>query len=114
MAAQEEYFQKVVKSCATFLKRWSGANVVMWELTASHKSLTLVLTRDEGLDENLVLSCLDPMRLRGPIRWGDSDLSVSQVRLPDGRDQGFIVVDPKADVEIVCGAVEVKENVKLY
>jgi hypothetical protein len=113
-ASQELHFEKVLKTCATFLQRWRNANAIMWELTTSHKSLRLVLSREGRLEENLVLSCLDPMRLRGPIQWEHSDLSISRVRLASSSDEGFLVVDVKADVEIVCGGVEVRENVKLY
>ena len=110
---QDEYLEKVIRICATFLERWKDSNAIMWELTASHKSLRVVLTRGEEGDGNLLLSCLDPRRVRGPVRWQHSNLSVSRASL-DASDEGFVVRDSGADVEILCGGIEVKENVKLY
>jgi hypothetical protein len=111
---QERYFEKTLKACATMLARWKDASAVMWELTSSHKSLRLLLTRGNESGANLLLSCLDPIKLRGPIRWEHSDLSVSRAWLPESQEDGFLVVDDNAGVEILCGAVEVSENVKLY
>ena len=111
---QEQYFDRILRTCATFLGRWKDASAAMWELTVSHKSLRLLLTRGGGIGGNLLLSCLDPIKLRGPVRWEHSDLSVSRVPLPGGQDEGVLVIDHDADVEILCGGVEVKENVKLH
>jgi hypothetical protein len=110
--SQEQYFNRTLKTCATLLERWKGASAMMWELTASHKSLRIVLMKEGS--GNLLLACLDPIRLRGPIRWENSDLLVSKAQLQEGEPEGFLVVDAGADVEILCGGIEVKENVKLY
>ena len=112
-ATNDEYFEKTLKSCATFLERWKGANAVMWELTVSLKTLRIVLTRT-GQNGNLLLACLDPLRLSGPVRWEHANLVVLRMRLPDSSDDGFLLRDEKAGVEVLCGRLEVKENVKLY
>ena len=109
---RERSIEKTLKSCATFLARWRGARAVMRELTPSHKSLRILLTKGEG-NENLLVSCVDPITIRGPVWWPSSDLRVSRATLPDG-DDGFVVVDDQAGFEVYCGAVEVAENVKLW
>jgi hypothetical protein len=111
MTTRERYVEKLLKSCSTFLARWKDADALLWELTSSHKSLTIVLTR-AGSHGNLVLACLGPVWLHGPVRWERSDLSVSEARLPDGGD-GFRVSDRGSQVEILCEAVEIAENRKL-
>ncbi len=83
---------------------------MLWELTASHKALTIVLTRGEA-GRYLVLSCLEPERLQGPIRWEHAELAISRARL--GHEDGFLVTDANANLEVACGAIEVAENVKL-
>jgi hypothetical protein len=112
MTLQEQYFEKTLKAATTMLGRWKGARAVMWELTATLKTLRILLTHGDGND-NLLLSCIDPVALKGPVRWEQSDLRVSRVQLGGG-DEGFRVVDEKADIEVTCGAVEIKENVKIF
>jgi hypothetical protein len=111
-AQQDAYFEKLLKSCATFLDRWRGASAAMWELSVSHKSLRIVLTRPDA-GSNLVLACLDPVTICGPVRWQNAEIAVARFPSPDSGEQGFVVRDATARVEIICGAVEVKENVKL-
>src|SRR5262245_37948711 len=100
----EQYFEKTLKTCATFLSRWKGARALLRELTVSHKTLRIVLSRGEE-GENLVLACIDPLRLHAPITWEHSDISISRIALPDNNGDGFGVTDRVADVEIVCGKV---------
>jgi hypothetical protein len=112
---QEQHFEKILKSSATFLQRWLGVPAEMWQLTSSLKTLQILVRRigEEG-SRNLLISCIDPIRLRGPVRWPDSDIRISRYPKAAEFADGFSVTDPKADVEIICGSVEVKENVKLY
>ena len=84
----------------------------MWELTSSHKSLRVLLRR-EGIAGNLVVACIDPFVIKGPVRWTHSDLRVEVTTRAEGGETWFRVVDETAGVEIVCGGLEVKENVKL-
>jgi len=108
----DQYFEKTIKSSATFLGRWQGSRAEMRELTVSHKSLRLVLTRDDQ-PGNLVLSCLDPSWIQGPIRWSDSKISVLRAPMPDTGEAGFLVADTFADMKILCPALEISENVSL-
>ena len=107
------HFAKLLKSCATFLARWKGADAVMWELTSSHRTLRLVLT-EAGRAGNLVLSCIDPLSIRGPVRWTSSDLSVTRIRLPAVDEDGYLIADANAELEVMCGSIEVAENVRRY
>ena len=109
---EERFFEKILKTSATFLARWRGAGAELWQLTQSHKTLTIVLRR-EGSSGNLLLACIDPRRIHSPVRWQDADIVVVRSPVPDDERDGFILVDRAADVEIVTGSLEVKENVKL-
>lgn len=85
----------------------------MWELTTSLKTID-VLIRREDKPGNLLISCIDPVMIRGPLRWMNCDLRVTRTTLPGRGDARFLVADDSADLEIICGALEVEENVKLY
>lgn len=85
----------------------------MWELTISHKTLR-VLIRCEDKPGNLFIACIEPVMIKGPVRWNNCDLRVTTTTLPGGQETGFLVADDLAGVEIICGALEVKENVKLW
>jgi hypothetical protein len=107
-----EYFEKIIKSSRTFLSRWNGGTAEMWELTTSLKTLD-VLIRREDKPGNLLISCGDPITIRGPVKWMNCDLRVTTTTLPGGQETGFLVADDSAGVEIICGALSVRENVKL-
>jgi hypothetical protein len=77
----------------------------MWELTTSHRTLSLRLEQ-HGRAGNLLIACIVPEFIHGPTEWGDSHINISR-----GAD-GFIVTDERAGVEIRAGHVEVKENTK--
>jgi hypothetical protein len=111
--SSDEYFDKILKSSVTFLGRWRDASAELWELTHSHKSLRIVLLR-KNIPGNLMITCVDPLRIRGPVRWDHADIVISRAPVPDDEQDGFLVVDVSADVEILCGSLEIKENVKLY
>jgi hypothetical protein len=106
------YFERIIKSAHTFLSRWEGASAELWELTSHHKSLRILIRREDQ-PGNLVLSCLDPIKIKGPVRWTICDLRVTLTALAGSQEPGFCVADPSAGVEVLCGAIEVKENVKL-
>jgi hypothetical protein len=103
-----EPMDKVVKSCATFLARWRGATAKTSELAWPRGALRIVLTADGRLG-NLVLTCLDPVWIRGPRDWSDTDLTVTPALAADG----FQVADRAAGVELVAGWIPVAEHMKL-
>src|SRR5690349_20494776 len=110
---QEQHYAKILKSGATFLARWRHASAEMWELTRSLRSLLLVLQRHDR-PGNLVLACSGPLRIRGPVQWENSDIAISRSAVPGDPHDGFLVVDVGADLENLCGSLQIKENVKLY
>ena len=108
----DSYFEKTLRSARTFLTRWHGADGELWELTPSHRSLRILLRRLSG-EGNLLIACVDPQRIAGPVRWKNSnfEIHIRQLQLTD--DHGFCLVDPDSGLEVVCGSVEFKENVKI-
>jgi|SRR5581483_6442146 len=108
--SREQYFEQKLKSGATFLGRWAGADAELAELTRSHRTARVLLTRDKP-GENLLISCLEPVRIEAPIRWSNASLSITRASLSSD-DEGFLISDPNGRVSILCGAVEFAENVK--
>ena len=91
-----QYVEKTLRSAHTFLSRWNGASAEMWKLTSAHRALDIVIRRDyEG--RNLVISCLDPITIKGPVRWQECRLRVSTTTLANTGETGFLVLDEKAD-----------------
>ena len=109
----DSYQDKLLRTSRTFFGRWEGADGEMRELTVSHRSLLILLRR--GLSGgNLLVACLGPQRITGPVHWKDCRLELRvHDSLVDGHP-GFCLVDVAAGLEIVCGAVEIAENVKLH
>ena len=112
MVHDRDRSERTVKAASSFLARWAGARAEFYRLTASHQTLSVVLRRSDKT--NLVLACLGPLKIRGPVSWGGAALSVSRVALPDGTHEGFLLRDVAADVEVLCESLEVSENVKRY
>jgi hypothetical protein len=112
VADRRDYVSKTIRSAETFLTRWKGATARLWELKRPHTILRIVLSRENSVRENLVLVCVDPIRITGPVEWATGTLKVSSIALPGGRE-GFRIVDASGGVEIVCAGLEIKENLKL-
>lgn len=64
------------------------------------------------MENNLVIACIDPQKINSPVHWKNNQLNVDICRLND--EDGFILMDKNIDLEIVCGGIEVKENMKLF
>jgi hypothetical protein len=112
MNQEHDYFARTLKSARTFFARWQGAQAELWELRPYHRTLRIVVRRPESAG-NLLIACLEPASIRAPIAWSDCRLAISTHRLPGSEEVGFRLVDGGADVEIITGGLEVKENVKL-
>ena len=107
----DEYYSRVLKSAATFCARWVGARAELREVTTSHKTATILLTKESSA-QNLLVSCIDPIRIEAPVRWENATLSVVRAELSN-QDAGFLITDPNGPLSIRCGSVEFAENVKL-
>ncbi len=105
--------ERTLKSARTFLSRWQGVRGHMRELTLSHQALVIVLSADDR-SGNLVIWCGDPQRIHGPVRWTNCGLTVDTTTDTEDGEPGFAVRDPGADLEVICGALAVSENVKRY
>lgn len=112
MHEPSDYYVRELKAARTFLDRWKGADGLLWEMTRSHRSLRIVLHRGEWGTRNLLIACLGPLRITGPVAWSDSDVEVSVVALPDGR-QGYRVTDAGSGLDVLSESLEIAEHVKL-
>src|SRR5688572_6372536 len=90
----------------TLLSRWRGAHARMVELTESIRTLSIKLRREEQ-PGHLLVACVYPLFVHGPIEWSDADITVAL----HGTD-GFVVTDSRADVRVITGSVEIKEFVR--
>lgn len=108
----DSYFEKILRSSHTFLNRWKDADGELWELTRSHKSLQILLQHPLKKG-NLVIACIDPRCIEGPVRWKNTDIEISLRQLTGPTDIGFSVEDRRSGLSVVCGALELKENVKI-
>lgn len=52
-----------------------------------------------------MIACVDPEFIHGPTEWNDTHVEIAR------REDGFLVKDERAGVEVHAGHVEVKENV---
>lgn len=89
----------------TLLSRWRGAHARISELTTSLRTLRIILRRD-GQTGYLLVACIYPQFIHGPLEWPDANVTVA---LHGGED--FVVTDAAADVRIITASVEVKEHV---
>lgn len=86
----------------TLLARWKGADARLWNLTQSHPTLTILLTK-EDVPGCLIVSCGSPKRIESPRCWDDAE-----IRVELGQDM-FNVIDDRAEMQICECSVEVKE-----
>lgn len=93
------------------ISRWDGADARLRELTKSHQTLRIVLTR-EGHEGNLIIACLEPETIQSPIAWSNAKIRIDTTHMSNG-EIGVLVFDRTAIVEVKTGTFEVAENVKL-
>ncbi len=113
MVPSSTYAVRLIESAATFLARWEGVHAQLWDLSSSLKTLRIVL-QQPGRDGNLIICCIDPMCIRAPIQWINCQIVVTEIKLPDGLRTAFRVADERADSEVLCSSIEIKEDVRLW
>src|SRR4051812_11752183 len=87
----------------TLFSRWKGARAWLEQLTSTHQTLSIRLTR-LGSDSSLRIACIGPGIIRSPIAWQDADVSV------EIHPAGFVVRDSAAGVEITSTHIEISEH----
>lgn len=75
----------------------------MAELTRSLRTLRIVMRR-EGQSGHLVVACVYPFFIHGPVEWSSADIKVAL-----HGDKDFVLTDTAADVRVISASVEVKE-----
>jgi hypothetical protein len=108
--APEERHRDRLRHFPTMLKRWRGGRAQLWNYSISLHVLTLRIEH-VGVQGNLQIGCASLNYIRAPEHWENCNIEIDLV---DGDSQfpDFVVRDRNADVEIICGVVEVAENVK--
>lgn len=105
------YLDELIARTKSLIGRWHGGNASMRELTSSHSTLSVVvLGKDRG--KNLVIYCISPEHICGPVNWTDSAIQMTCVQL-DGGTAGVALVDERSGVRVTAESFEVKENVRL-
>jgi hypothetical protein len=108
-----DFAERQIYRTKSMIERWNGADAELRELTVSIKTLTLLLYKANA-EGNLVISCFDPHEIRAPIRWKNCAIEVTFRTNEQLNEVEYIVSDRNSGAEIVCGAFEVRENVKLW
>ncbi len=94
--------EDMMRHFPTLLARWKGANARLWNLTQSHPTLTILLTKEDA-PGCLIVSCISPERIESPRYWDDAEIRVELAQ------NMFVVSDDRAEVRISECGVEVKE-----
>jgi hypothetical protein len=93
----------ILKHFPTLLGRWQGADAQLKELTQSHRTLRIFL-QAPNRGGFLVIACIDPQHIDAPVSWSSAHIEITM-----DEEDGFVVADARAGVEIRTGGVEVKE-----
>ena len=91
------------------VERWHGSDVILLELTQSHRTIRVVCGLEYG--KNLVISCLEPVHICAPIQWSNSCIRIERVPF-DADKNGIVLIDDQNEVKITAFAFEVRENVR--
>jgi hypothetical protein len=87
------------------LARWQGGRARLWDYTVSHKVL-VIRVEEDGRRGNLHLYCGDVSSIHAPTEWAPAVFHVEDL------DEGIVLRDAAANVEIRAGGIEVAENCK--
>ncbi|WP_131818106.1 hypothetical protein [Planctopirus hydrillae] len=105
------YLEEQIARTKTMVQRWHGCDAKMYELSRSHRTLTIVICGHE-CGKNLVVSLMEPLFINGPTSWAENEASIVTVTLETG-NQFVEFVDHKNKVRIVAESFEVAENRKV-
>ena len=105
------YLDELIARTRTMVERWHGRNATMAELTSSHSTLSVVVHGDE-YGKNLVIHCISPEHICGPVNWKDSAIRIVPAQLVGGT-AGVALVDERGGVRVTAASFEVKENLRL-
>ena len=105
------YLDELIARTKILIGRWHGHNASMRELTGSHPTLSVVVL-GKYREMNLVIYCISPEYICGPVKWPDSAIQIIPVQLVGGTI-GVALVDERSGVRVTAEAFEVKENVRL-
>ncbi len=105
----DDYLKSLISKTASMINRWHGRPAAMFELTASHKSLS-VIVYGEKHGSNLLVVCHGPEFICGPTTWSNSRIIIVPAKL-DAGGQGIALIDEGAGVRVTAESFEVKENV---
>jgi hypothetical protein len=105
------YLETHVRTLRTFLDRWRGGTVRLWEFQAAHCHLTLRIERP-GEHGNLHVICLGPEFIHGPVQWNNCAFEVHVEADGPGGTERYILRDTRANFEVKTEEIEVKEHCK--
>jgi hypothetical protein len=117
---QSDYHETLAKSATTFLARWNGGSVRVFELTVSLRGLVVVVFRDYAAlrHENLRFAA-EPLWMCGPFEWAPAALEVDVVAAAESpaaaltREERLLRLRDPIGFELLAPSLEVAENVKL-
>jgi|SRR5581483_3685046 len=106
------FIESQIARSETMLARWRGKPATMHRLAKLAAKSLHVVASDGEAGKNLLIACIDPVSISGPVDWNSSHMVLRPCILDDG-EEGAELLDEANGVRIVCHTFEVKENVKL-
>jgi hypothetical protein len=77
------YLEERIAHTESLLRRWHGHDARIHELTTSHSTLSVAIV-GKVYGNNLVIYCISPQHICGPVNWTDSAITIACVELPAG------------------------------
>ncbi len=105
----KEHSDKQILLINKWLEKWRGGTVRLWDYTVSHKTLIIRITHSSK-SGNLHICCGDVSHIACSTAWENSgfELDTSSTET----DDQYRLTDKNHGYYLVCGVIEVKENVK--
>jgi hypothetical protein len=106
----EDYLQKHLNLIRNYLHKWNDGKVQVWQYTVSHKTLVLRITIPSR-SGNLHVICSEVSFISCATVWDNMALEVS-TKKDEYQEDEYHLSDQSKKYYIVCGLIDVKENVK--